>query len=114
MSRGWLFPINIPVHVLSEIAKPLSLSVRLFGNMLGEDTTIARMIQLGVAIFAFSHVPVPVQIINLVLHMLVAPIQAFIFFMLAAAYIQIALTEEGGEHEKSRAERTEQPGGAAA
>jgi len=86
----WLFPINIPVHLIGEIAKPLSLSVRLFGNMFGEETAIGRMAALGAAVFAVTYIPVPVQFINVILHMIIGPIQAFIFFMLTAAYLSTA------------------------
>jgi F-type H+-transporting ATPase subunit a len=100
----WLFPLNVPVHLIGELAKPLSLSVRLFGNMFGEDTAIMQMAGLGAAIFAVTYLPIPVQFINLLLHVVVAPIQAFIFFILAAAYIQMATTHEGAGHEEQHTE----------
>lgn len=86
----WLFPIGIPVHVIGELAKPLSLSVRLFGNMFGEETAIYRMLALGAAILPFTYIPVPVHFINVLIHMIIGPIQAFIFFILTAAYIEMA------------------------
>ncbi len=97
----WLFPINILVHVIGEIAKPLSLAVRLFGNMFGEETAIFRMAALGAALLPFVPIPIPVQIINVLLHLIIGPIQAFIFFILSAAYIQMATTGpvEHEEHE---------------
>lgn len=96
----WLFPINVPVHVIGELAKPLSLAVRLFGNMFGEETAIFRMAALGAAILPFVHVPIPVQFINVLLHLVIGPIQAFIFFILSAAYIQMATSHHGEEHEE--------------
>ena len=93
----WLFLINIPVHVIGELAKPLSLSIRLFGNMFGEETAIARMAALGAMVMATIYVPVPVHFVNVLLHLLIGPIQAYIFFMLSAAYIQMATTHEGGD-----------------
>lgn len=86
----WLFIINIPVHIIGELAKPLSLAVRLFGNMFGEETAIARMAALGALIMPFTIIPIPVQIINVALHLIIGPIQAFIFFILSAAYIEMA------------------------
>ncbi len=99
----WLFPINVPVHVVGEIAKPLSLSVRLFGNMFGEETSLVQMAALGAAVFAATHIPVPVQFINVALHMLIGPIQAFIFFILAAAYISMATGHDEHLHEEEAA-----------
>jgi len=39
----FLAPILLPIHIVSEIARPLSLSVRLFGNIMGEDKTLAML-----------------------------------------------------------------------
>jgi len=99
----WLAPINIPVHIVGEIAKPLSLAIRLFGNMFGEETALLQMAALGAAVFAAIYVPIPLQFINVALHLLVGPIQAFIFFALSAAYINMATSHEGG-HGSAEAE----------
>jgi len=92
--------IMLVVHVIGELAKPLSLSVRLFGNMFGEETSLAQMAALGAAIFAVTYIPVPVQFINVMLHILIGPIQAFIFFILASAYISMATGHEEHLHEE--------------
>ncbi len=93
----WLFIINIPVHIIGELAKPLSLAVRLFGNMFGEETAITRMAALGALIMPFTIIPIPVQIINVALHLIIGPIQAFIFFILSAAYIEMATATHNHE-----------------
>ena len=49
-----LVPINLPIHIVGELAKPLSLSLRLFGNITGEDILIAVFVGLGVLAFSFS------------------------------------------------------------
>lgn len=89
--------IMLIVHLIGELAKPLSLAVRLFGNMFGEETSLVQMAALGAAVFAVTYIPVPVQFINVALHLLVGPIQAFIFFILSAAYISMAVGH--AEHE---------------
>lgn len=99
----WLFPINIPVHLVGEIAKPLSLAIRLFGNMFGEETALVQVAALGATVFAATYIPMPLHIINVILHLIIGPIQAFIFFALAAAYIKMATTHEGGHHEEAGA-----------
>jgi F-type H+-transporting ATPase subunit a len=101
----WLAPINIPVHIVGEIAKPLSLAIRLFGNMFGEETALVQVAALGAAIFAATGwLPLPVHLINVILHLIIGPIQAFIFFALGAAYIKMATTHEGGDHHEAEAE----------
>ncbi|MEA3400201.1 MAG: F0F1 ATP synthase subunit A [Armatimonadota bacterium] len=96
-------PIMLVVHIIGELAKPLSLAVRLFGNMFGEETAISRMAMLSAAMLPFLHgIPIPVQIINVLLHLIIGPIQAFIFFILSAAYIETATSahehDAHGEH----------------
>ncbi len=56
---GWaMTPLMFPLHVVGELAKPVSLSLRLFGNMMGEETLIAVFLGLGVSILAFTHLPI--------------------------------------------------------
>ena len=71
--------------------------------MFGEETALVQMAALGAAVFAAIYVPIPLQFINVVLHLLVGPIQAFIFFALSAAYIKMATTHEG-DHISAEAE----------
>jgi len=97
------------VHVVGELAKPLSLAVRLFGNMFGEETAIFRMAALGALILPFTYIPIPVQIINVTLHLIIGPIQAFIFFILSAAYIQMATHAEGGKEHEAHGQSEETP-----
>ncbi|MFW6437431.1 MAG: F0F1 ATP synthase subunit A, partial [Armatimonadota bacterium] len=104
----WLFPINIPVHIVGEIAKPLSLAIRLFGNMFGEETALVQVAALGAAVFAATYIPLPLHFINVVLHLIIGPIQAFIFFALGAAYIKMATSHEGGSHDEAGAEEHDQ------
>ncbi|MFW5867852.1 MAG: F0F1 ATP synthase subunit A [Armatimonadota bacterium] len=104
----WLAPINIPVHIVGEIAKPLSLAIRLFGNMFGEETALVQVAALGAAVFAATWIPIPLHFINVVLHLIIGPIQAFIFFALGAAYIKMATSHEGGSHDEAGSEEHHQ------
>jgi hypothetical protein len=47
----------LPLHIVGELAKPLSLSLRLVGNMMGEETLIAVVLGLGVTVPLY-HLPV--------------------------------------------------------
>lgn len=71
-------PIMLPFHIISEISRTLTLAIRLFGNMLSLE--MAALLVLLVAGFL---VPIPL----LLLHMIEALIQAYIFGMLALIYI---------------------------
>lgn len=71
-------PIMLPFHIISEISRTVALAVRLFGNMMSLE--MAGMMVLLVAGFL---IPVPL----LMLHIVEALVQAYIFGMLALVYI---------------------------
>ncbi|BAK77281.1 F0F1 ATP synthase subunit A [Pseudogulbenkiania sp. NH8B] len=75
-------PILLPFHLVSELTRTLALAVRLFGNMMSLE--MAALLVLLVAGFL---VPVPL----LLLHVIEALVQAYIFGMLALIYIGGAL-----------------------
>jgi F-type H+-transporting ATPase subunit a len=75
-------PILLPFHLISEITRTLALAIRLFGNMMSLE-----MAALLVLIVAGFLVPVPL----LMLHIIEAIVQAYIFGVLALLYIGSAL-----------------------
>lgn len=97
-----LVPLNLPIHLIGELAKPLSLSLRLFGNITGEDVLIAAFTGLGVMVLSFAHLPigVPLQLPFYFLGLLMSTIQALVFTSLATIYISMMLPHEehGEEH----------------
>lgn len=98
---GWMMvPLNLPLHILEEFIKPLSLSLRLFGNILGEDSLIAAFVALGIAAFALFHIPVgaPIQFPFLMLALLTGTIQAVVFSLLSTIYISLMLPHEEHGH----------------
>lgn len=80
----WLAPIMFPIEVIGHMARPLSLTLRLFGNMYGHE--IVLMIFLSLVPFL---VPVPMMLMGV----LVAFIQTFVFTLLSMIYIAGALEE---------------------
>jgi F-type H+-transporting ATPase subunit a len=82
-----------PLHALSEILRLVSLSVRLFANMLAGHLVILMMISLILIIgsFAVAIGTLPVAIAFFMFEVgLVATLQAFIFAMLSGIYIGFA------------------------
>ncbi|HUA07660.1 MAG TPA: F0F1 ATP synthase subunit A [Candidatus Acidoferrales bacterium] len=75
-------PIMLPFEIISELSRTLTLAVRLFGNMMSLE--LAALIVLGIAGFL---VPIPL----LLLHIVEALIQAYIFGMLALVYVAGAI-----------------------
>lgn len=94
----WLWWLMIPVHILGELARPLSLSFRLFGNIFGEDTAVAIFVFLAALIMKAIYVPLPLQIPMLAFMVFGGIIQALIFSMLTAVYIGGAVGHVGEEH----------------
>ncbi|MFN7850399.1 MAG: F0F1 ATP synthase subunit A [Dolichospermum sp.] len=85
-------PILLPIAILEDFTKPLSLSFRLFGNILADELVVAVLVLL-VPLF----VPLPVMALGL----FTSAIQALVFATLAGAYIHEALEGHGEEeHEE--------------
>lgn len=87
-------PILLPINILEDFTKPLSLSFRLFGNILADELVVGVLVLL-VPLF----VPLPAMGLGL----FTSAIQALIFATLAAAYIGEAI-EGHGEHEEEHHE----------
>jgi F-type H+-transporting ATPase subunit a len=81
----WLYPLLLPIEIISHFARILSLTVRLFANMLAGDL---------LTIAFFSLVPIGVPLVFLGLHVGVAIIQAYVFFLLASVYLSMAVAHE--------------------
>lgn len=77
-------PILLPINVLEDFTKPLSLSFRLFGNILADELVVGVLVTL-VPLF----VPVPMMLLGL----FTSAIQALVFSTLAGAYIGEALED---------------------
>jgi F-type H+-transporting ATPase subunit a len=100
---GWvLAPLLLPIHVLGELAKPISLSCRLFGNIFGEDMLMVGFAALGVGMLSFTHLPVgvPIHAIFFPLALLTSGLQAFVFTVLTTIYILLMLPHEEHAHEE--------------
>jgi len=75
-------PVLLPINILEDFTKPLSLSFRLFGNILADELTVSVLVML-VPLF----IPLPIMVLGV----FASSIQALIFSTLAAAYIGEAL-----------------------
>jgi F-type H+-transporting ATPase subunit a len=80
----WLTPLMMPIEIVSHLSRPISLSVRLFGNIMGEDLVLAIVLLLVPLL-----VPMPV----LVLMIFTSVIQTLVFMLLAMMYIAGAMEE---------------------
>jgi F-type H+-transporting ATPase subunit a len=98
---SWVMtPLMFPLHVLGEFIKPVSLSLRLFGNIFGEDLLVAAFVGMGVIVGNFIHSPigVPLHFPFLFLQLLTDIVQALVFSLLATIYIFLMLPHEEHAH----------------
>ena len=80
-----LYPFMFVIEVISHLARVLSLTVRLYANMFaGELLTLVF----------FSLVPIGIPLLVIGLHLGVAVVQAYVFLLLAATYIGLAVAHE--------------------
>jgi len=97
---GWaMVPLMLPLHVIGELAKPFSLAVRLFGNIVGEDTLVAVFVGLGVTVLYLIPMPqlplgLPIQIPFVFLGLLLSTIQALVFMLLATIYFSLVIPHD--------------------
>ncbi len=103
---GWaISPVLFVLEVVGTLAKPLSLSLRLFGNIMGEDILLGVFLLLGImmagAIVPDPIIGIPLHLPFLFLVLLGGTIQALVFSLLAAIYLAMVLPHhdhEGNEH----------------
>ena len=81
----WLYPLMLPIEIISHFARVLSLTVRLYANMFAGDM---------VTLAFFSLIPFGIPILFLTLHFGVAIIQAYVFMILATVYLSLAVAHD--------------------
>ena len=91
----WLLPVMMPVELIGIISKPFALMIRLFANITAGHIIVLSLICL---IFIFKSVAVaPVSILFVIfmdcLELLVAFLQAYVFTLLSALFISLAVQE---------------------
>ena len=82
----WLMPLIVPIELISYLIRPISLSVRLFANMLAGHTMLKVFAGFVVSLGAFGIAPFLVTVAFTGLELFVAFIQAFIFTVLTCIY----------------------------
>lgn len=81
----WLAPLMIPIELISHLARPASLSLRLMGNMAADHKVVFTF---------FTLVPILVPVPFLVLGLLVCVVQTLVFSLLSMVYISMATAHD--------------------
>ena len=80
----WAFiPVNFILETVTLLARPLSLALRLFGNLYASELIFILIATIG-------YFQLPLHFMWAVFHILVLPLQAFIFMMLTIVYLSLA------------------------
>jgi F-type H+-transporting ATPase subunit a len=93
----WLSPLMLPIHIIGELARPLSLSLRLFGNIFGEDLVIVVLMVILVKLLG-NFFWLPAQVPMMLMAIFTSVVQALVFAMLVGIYIAVSLADHGTEH----------------
>jgi F-type H+-transporting ATPase subunit a len=81
----WMAWLLFPVEIVSHLARVMSLTIRLYANMLAGDL---------LTLICFSMIPVLAPTAFLGLHVMVSVIQAFVFMLLSMIYVSMAVAHE--------------------
>jgi F-type H+-transporting ATPase subunit a len=81
----WMSWLIFPIEVVSDLARVMSLTIRLYANMFASDL---------VTLVFFSLIPIAIPAIFLGLHVAVSVIQAFVFMLLTMIYLSLATSHE--------------------
>jgi F-type H+-transporting ATPase subunit a len=81
----WMAWLMIPIEIISHLARPLSLTVRLYGNMFGGE-------QVTGAFLGLVHLLIPVIFMGL--HVFVGLLQAYVFTLLTMIYVSMATSHD--------------------
>jgi F-type H+-transporting ATPase subunit a len=79
------FAFMLPLMILEEIVRPVSLTLRLYGNVYGEEMVTHEF---------FNLIPIGLPVVMQFLSVLMGLVQALVFSLLAAIYIKEAMPEE--------------------
>lgn len=81
----WLAPLMLVIEIIGHLARPLSLSLRLMGNMIGDHQVLALFVAM-----TYIFVPIPFFVLGII----VCTVQTLVFCMLSAVYIALAIEDQ--------------------
>jgi len=85
---GWIMaPLMLPIELLTQISRPITLALRLFGNILGEKILVAFFAVMGVTMFYYLPIQLPFMILGLLTNFM----QAMVFTLLSTIYILLSV-----------------------
>lgn len=90
---GWLLtPLMLPIELITQISRPVTLALRLTGNVMGEHVLISISALFAIVIFSFKELPLglPIQLPAMLFGLVTSLIQGLVFTLLSAVYIYLS------------------------
>ena len=87
----FMAPLIVPIEILSYLSRPVSLSIRLFANMMAGHTMLKVFAGFTVLLGAFGIFPLAVNVALTLFEFLVAALQAYVFTILTCLYLKDAI-----------------------
>lgn len=86
----YLFPVNLLFRIIEDIAKPISLALRLFGNMYAGEMVFILLAVWAGSSFLWAPFAATLSLGWALFHILIITLQAFVFMMLTVVYMSMA------------------------
>lgn len=87
----YMLPLIVPIEILSYLSRPVSLSIRLFANMMAGHTMLKVFASFTVLLGVFGIAPLAVNTLLTAFEILVAVLQAYVFTILTCIYLHDAI-----------------------
>lgn len=87
----FMAPILIPIEIVSYLSRPISLSIRLFANMMAGHTMMAVFAAFTITLGVFGFFPIAINVALYALEVIVTALQAYVFTILTCLYISDAV-----------------------
>lgn len=107
----YMAPLMFPIHLISELSRLISLSMRLFGNVFAGEVLLATMLALTTAAVFVLPLAFFVPAVFLGLELLFGFVQAMVFALLAMAYITLAIAEHHAPQGHAEESHNQSPAG---
>lgn len=87
----FMAPILVPIEIVSYLSRPVSLSIRLFANMMAGHTMMAVFAGFTVTLGIFGFFPIAINVALFALEVIVTALQAYVFTILTCLYLRDAV-----------------------
>ncbi|HTV89744.1 MAG TPA: F0F1 ATP synthase subunit A [Stellaceae bacterium] len=87
----YMAPVIVPIEIISYLSRPVSLSIRLFANMMAGHTMMAVFAGFTITLGIFGFFPIAINVAMFGLEVIVCALQAYVFTILTVLYLRDAI-----------------------